>query len=84
MFLVILEAMKLPSKHGQMGPTWAEYGYNAKMGPIWVPNCNFSPCGTHIGPSLVILFSTHKLFCPGDKTMFIKDTICFISLRMKV
>ena len=73
-----------PSKHGQMAPVWAESGHNALIGPIWVRYWNFSPCGTIIGPLLVSLFSAHIQFCPGDRTMFIKDTICFISLRMKV
>ena len=73
-----------PSKHSQIGPTWAESGHSAQIGPVWVLYWNFSQCGTHIGPLLVILFSTHKLFCPGDRTMFIKATICFISLRMRV
>ena len=79
------EFEKDPSKHGQMSPIWAESGHNAKKGPIWVRYWNFSPCGAHRGPLLVILFSTHIYFCPGDRRMlFIKDTICFISLRMKL
>ena len=40
----------LPSKHGQMGPIWAESGHYAQNGPMWVPYRNFSPCGTHMRP----------------------------------
>ena len=75
---------QLLSKHGQMGPIWAEFGDRAQIGPIWVRYWNFSPCVTITGPLLVILFSAHIKFCFDDGTMFIKDTICFISLRMKV
>ena len=43
------ETEQFPSKHGQMGPIWAESGHYAQIGPMWVPYRNFSPCGTHMG-----------------------------------
>ena len=49
----------IPSKHSQMGPILAESGHSAQIGPVWIRDWNFSPCGTIIGPLLVILFSTH-------------------------
>ena len=46
----ISEIQTKPSKHGQMGPIWAESGHYAQIGPMWVPYRNFSQCGTHMGP----------------------------------
>ena len=60
----------IPSTHGHMGRIWAESGHDAQIGPMWVPYRNFSPCGTHIGPLLVIIIFTYL------KNVLVKENVC--------
>ena len=75
--------MLLPRKHGQMG----QYGQN-DLGIVPKQDLYGSDTGTlaHVEPtqghywSFYFPHTYHFVLV----TMFIKDTVCFISLRMKV
>ena len=54
--------LQLPSKHGQMGPIWAESGHYAQIGPMWVHIGILAHVGptSHIGHNYFHMFK--KLF----------------------